>query len=324
VREDALITETRIAAQLPDNSIDYTAARIRTELNTQLQMRFARVMVKARVGMLLKSWTPSTVAGTSTYALPPRAMAAGFEALDVSDGTTRSGLTEVLPHQVYQYEGLATDRPQFFCVIGSSVRFYPTPNAAYTVRCQFYVRPSVLVEQQSLVSNVIGYVSSVDQALRQITLSANVSTVTDKVTGAGLSATYPIDVLRLDQAGPGTIEPSSSTYEITLLSATWTLGALNRIDVTAGFDMTEIKAGDVVRAFNQSEWPMIPHEYHPALAWAAAAKICRDRGMYSAAQALEADVRAALGDMADDIQPRVKSQSQALVPRAHMLRGRRF
>lgn len=322
MREDALLMEVRYAAQLPSSSTDYDDARIRLELNTQLQQRFARVLVKARVGMLLKTWSQTLAVGTRTYPLPPRAMSAGFECLDISDGTSYWPLTQIEPHQVHAYETASTDRPRFYCVVGSSMRFYPTPNQAYTVRTQFYVRPSVIVAQQSLVSNVVGYVSGVDQSLRQITLSANVSTVTDKLTSASLSATYPIDVLRLDQAGPGTIEPTSSSYEITLLSATWTLGALNRIDVAAGFDMTEVKIGDVVRAFNQSEWPMMPHEYHPALAAAAAAKICRDRGMYAASQALEADVSQALGDMADDIQPRVKSSAQTLVPRAHMLRGR--
>lgn len=320
MREDALIAEVRRAAQLPDSFADYTDAIIRTELNTQLQMRFARVMARARVGMLLKPFSQTLAVGTRTYPLPPRALAAGFECLDISDGTSYWPLTEILPHQVYQYEALTAERPAFYCVIGSSMRFYPSPNAAYTVRCQYYLRPSRIVEKQT--TPLIGHVAGVDATARTVFVTT-MATLIDKDTTLAVTTSTRLDIIRGSLAVSATVEGYDASYEVVIPSVGWEntfAGFL--ITLTGTQDMSEVREGDYIRAADQSEWPTMPHEYQPALAWAVAAKICRDRGMYSAAEALDADVARALGDMADDIQPRVKSSAQPLVPRAHMLRGR--
>lgn len=318
MREDALIAEVRRAAQLPDGFADYTDAIIRGELNTQQQMRFARVMVKARVGMLLKPFSTTLVVGTRTYPLPSRAMRAGFECLDISDGTSFWPLTEIQPHEVYQYETLSANRPEFYCVIGSSVRFYPSPSQAYTVRQQYYLRPSRIVEKQS--TPLVGVVEAIDLfAARTLTVST-IATTLDRDTGLAIASGKRIDVIR------GPVQPSlategfDSSYEVVGVGLSQTIAGTTLTLTNSTQEYSEVRVGDFVRAFDQSEWPTMPHEYQPALAWAVAAKICRDRGMYQAEQALAADVSLALGDMADDVQPRVKSSAQPLVPRAHMLR----
>lgn len=324
MREDALIAEVRRAAQLPDDFGDYTDAIIRTELNTQLQRRFARVMVKARVGMLLKRFSQTLTSGTATYPLPSRAMHAGAECLHVSLGTSSWPLEQIEASQVWQYENMATDRPRFYAMLGSSYRLYPTPNDAYTVLLQYYLRPSRIVEKQS--TPLIGQVLAFDQATRVATITTMASVI-DRDTGLAVTTTRRVDIVR--GAASNLLlstEGYDASYEVVAADLPWanttpgfaiTVGSATR-------DVSEIQPGDYVRAADQSEWPSIPHEYHPALCWAVAAKICRDRGMANTAQALEADVSAALSDLADDIQPRVKSSAQSLVPRAHMLRGGRF
>lgn len=325
MREDALIAEVRAAAQLPTDSHDYSAAVIRGELNTQLQMRFARVMVAARVGMMLKTQSQTLAVGTRTYPLPSRAMSAGFECLDISDGTSYWPLQQILPHQVHQYEGMSAGRPEFYCVVGSSVRFYPSPSQAYTVRTQYYLRPSRLVEKQATTTYglIVGANPSTNRELSVLTMASLV----DRDTSSPITTSRRIDIVRGSPNTEGSlnVEHSDASYEVVAVDLSW-------VDTTPGFvitlggtdDISEIRTGDYIRASRQSEWPTMPHEYHPALAWAAAAKICRDRGMYQAAQSLEGDVMRALGEMADDVQPRVKASSQPLVPRAHMLRGRWF
>lgn len=315
MREDTLITEVRMAAQLPATFADYTDARIRIELNTILQSRFAPMIADARVGSMLKRHSQTLTSGTATYPLPGRALAAGFEAIDANDGSTYWPMKEIQPSEVWKYETSTTGKPEFYAVVGSSYRLYPTPNDAYTVRCQYYLRPSNLVQFQTT-----GRVTSVDQSLRRITVDTSIASITDRVRAAAISNSYPIDVVRLDSAGPATVEPSNASYELTLVSATWTTVDTAIIGVDAGFDMTEVRAGDYVRAYNQSDWPSIPHEYHPALAALAAAKICRNRGMYNAAKELEASANEDIAVMRRAIAPRVKSEAQSLRPHAHMLR----
>lgn len=319
MREDALIAEVRRAAQLPDSFADYTDAIIRTELNTQLQQRFARIMVKARVGMMLKRYSQTLTSGTATYPLPSRAMHAGAECLSISLGTSSWPLEQIEAHQVWQYENMSTDRPRFYAMLGSSYRLYPTPNDAYTLRVQYYLRPSRIVEKQD--DSTIGQVSAVDQTARTLTVTTY-SSIVDKDTGTALSASRRIDLVR----GPplvviAAVQGYDASYEVVMPSATFSVVSTT-LTLAGTTDMSEVQVGDYVRVADQSEWPSIPHEYHPALCWSVAAKIARDRGMMNTAQALEADVVRALDELADDIQPRVKSSAQTLVPRAHMLRGR--
>lgn len=327
MREDALIAEVRRAAQLPDGFADYTDAIIRTELNTQLQRRFARVMVRARVGMLLKRYSQTLTSGTATYPLPGRAMHAGAECLSISLGTNSWPLEQIEAHQVWQYENMATDRPRFYAMLGSSYRLYPTPNDAYTVLLQYYLRPSRIVEKQSTAA--IGQILSVTGDENDSTLTLLVSSmasVVDRNTGLQITTSARVDIIRGNPENlAATYESSDASYEVVAVGLPWDNSGFDIVvGGLGGRDLSEIRIGDYVRAADQSEWPSIPHEYHPALAWAVAAKICRDRGMANTAQALEADVSAALSDLADDIQPRVKSSAQSLVPRAHMLRGGRF
>lgn len=323
MREDTLITEVRHAAQLPDGFADYPDARIRLELNSILQRVFAPELVAARCGMLLKRHLQSvTLAAGRTYPLPGRAMAAGFEALDITDGTTYWPIKQIEPHEAWSYETTTVGRPQFYTVVGSSVRFYPAPDATYTVRYQYYLRPSAIVEKQTLLyAGVISAISSTGL----ITIESLRTDVMDRVLAASISSTAaPIDVIRIQTYGNDLVEAFDSSYEVVFPSAGWTPGASNfDIQLTAAAlaqDISEMRVGDVVRAANQSEWPAMPHEYHPTLAMATAAKICRDRGMYNAATELDGTVRADLDRMRSAISPRVKSEAQRLRPAAHMLR----
>lgn len=320
MREDALITEVRYAAQLPDEAADYTDARIRTELNIVLQERFAPELVAARVGMLLKPFSQTLTAGTRTYPLPSRAMAAGFECLDITDGTSYWPLTQIAAHDAWKYETTTRGRPAFFTVVGSSIRLYPTPDIAYTLRSQYYLRPSRLVEKQT--TPLIGVVEAVDLFTARTLLVTTVASVTDRDTGVALVSGKRIDVIRGPEQAALATEGYDASYEVVAAGLSQSISGTTITLTSSLQDYSEVRAGDYVRAHDQSEWPTMPHEYHAILAKAAAARICRDRGMYNAAQALEEVVSSGLSSMKDAIQPRVKSQAQVLVPHAHMLRMR--
>ena len=323
MREDQLITEVRFNAQMPDSVTDYPDARIRVELNSALQKRFAPVLVAARCGMLLKRFDVTMVASTAVYAMPNRAMAAGFECLDLNDGTTYWALKQIEPSEAWKYETSTTGRPQYYTLNGSTMHFYPTPSAAYTLRCQYYLRPSLLVQKQTYT--IDGQIQSINTSARTITIAPDATFLYDRITAATVySNRPPIDVIRVDGYDySNALEHADSNYEAVMVSVDgYTIDASTKSTFTfpVGTDLTEVRVGDLVRVFNQSEWPMLPHEYHSSLAMAAAAKICKDRGMYNAASELDDVVRADLQRMQSAIEPRVKSEAKRLRPAAHMLR----
>lgn len=322
MREDALVTAVREAAQLPDDADDYTAAVIRRMATDVLQNEFAPALVAARAGIGLKRRPITLQASKSVYALPPRAMSAGLECLDITDGTSYWPLTEITPNQAWQYETSSTDRPRFYCVLATGIKLYPTPNQAYTLRTQFYSRPSIIVAKQ--LDDTYGIIDAINYSTRQITLAANYTLIFDQIDAGPISVQRPIDIISLDDTSFAAYETVGTTYDLSLFHAQWS-GSSVTITVAAGYDVSEVKVGDAVRAANQSEWPtMLPHEHHILLAHATAARICMERGMRATAEDLRARVSAGMPALKDGVQPRVKSSSQTIVPRAHMLRRGMF
>ena len=324
MREDELITEIREAAQLPTDFADYSDAVIRRTATNILQNDMAPALAAARVGIMLQRRDLSTVAGRAVVQLPPRSMAAGFECLDLTDGTSYWPLTEVLPNQAWQYEQSTRDRPRFYCVQSAGVKLFPTPDRVYSLRTQFYVRPSIIVEKQE--TDLVGLIDSVNYDTRQIAIASFVSAILNRLNGdAAISSQHPIDIISADDGAFGDYATIGTTYDYSLCHAEWSSsgGFSQTITLAAGPDIGMVKVGDMVRAFNQSEWPLMPHEHHILLVHATAAKICGDRGMANAAQEQSAKYLAGMSALKDGVQPRVKASAQALVPAAHMLRGRR-
>lgn len=321
MREDALIAALRRYAQLPDSDLDYTDEVLRLEMNDVLQAVFAPALFAARSGYLLKRFTFPTTAGTDVYPLPSRAMNGAVENVVCLDLSTNEqwGLEPIEANDAFKYVQTSQDKPRFFQAIGSSIRLFPTPNAAYTLRMQYYLRPPRLMQFQTT-----GAITDISSGVYTVA-----SWPTNRDTGATVAAATSFDIVRGGIATPTAATPNgANTYEVVAANVfpdTFSSGGLTMTFETslasASYaDVSEVRVGDFVRVADQTDWPTMPHEFHSALAHAAASRILAETGRLQMAQAQASIAQADIDRMKDVIQPRVKGTPPVLVPQAHMLR----
>jgi hypothetical protein len=175
--------------------------------------------------------------------------------------------------------------------------------SGWHLRQWYKIRPSKIVEKQT-----DGFIVLVNTSTREITVSG---VPVDRVTGGPIDDTTLIDV----------IAPNAS-HELHLVSSPISIfGAV--ITLPAGTDMSRISAGDYVRAEDQSEWPMLPQEFHRTLADAAAVVILSDVGTADKAAALAGKVGNDIERMVNLLEPRVQNLAAPFVPRYGAIRGTR-
>ncbi len=289
MRVDELVTAVRLAARIDDGDDDYTAARIRQELTDTLHTVFGGKVVAARSGYWLHRYEVD-IDGSTSYRLPHRAGAIeSVEILDAGDAA--------------------------YDVLGDRVQFDDdNPPSSGTLRVTYYVRPSLLVQEQTVD---VGRVTACDPDALTVTVAS--VPIVDRVAAASVVSGDIVDIIHKN----GWHELSLVGYAAnapTLVSSTFTF--------PAGTDLSAVEVGDKVRAADQTEWPCIQDEYHRALAEITAANILRARGQFQKAEAIMAMMIGSqvepgpLQRFADQIEPRVKAERQTCVPRVGVLRGR--
>lgn len=295
-----------MTGMIDDAHPDYTDARILLELNDTMHTMFERDVVNSRQGYWLKSYETPTVASRSMYRIPHRAAMGGLEKLEARpSGDAYERLVEVTPLQAQYYEGLSTDttpNPHWYTVQGDQVKLLPAAaDANTTLRFGYYVRPSRLVAQQvASPATPAGLISAVNTTARTLTVNA---IPLDRDTGIAIvSGTTRIDVIH-----------PSGWHELALVGATQTYSGTT-ITVGGTVDMSEIEAGDYVRAAEQTDWPALPLEFHRTLAFATAARIAKARGQYTKAESLFEEVKGDFERFKDMLQPRINNSPRVIVP----------
>lgn len=279
MRIDELITETRVKGRLSDTDTDYTAARIRQELTNALHTVFGHPIIQSKAGAWLKQYGQTTEAGRTRYRIPYRASAGIGESVELQDAAGN-----------YQ-------------ILGDQVVFDSAPSVT-TLRWTFYLRPSLLVEEQATA----GRVTAVSTALRTVTVA---SVPTNRVTTVAVASGDVVDIVH-----------PNGWHELSLFNTAATLTG-SVFTFPAGTDLTDIEVGDFVRAADQTDWPCIPDDFHETLAVVTAARISRSKGNLNRWQSLMKDAEADLERFADILQPRIKDAREVIVPRFGVLRGSR-
>jgi hypothetical protein len=282
MRIEQLIARTRATARIGDSNADYTDAIIRQELTDAQHSVFGALIVQAESGAWLKRYEVTTTAARARYRLPYRA-SAGV-----------AGSIEILG-SVGDYE-----------VEGDQLVFDSAPATGSTLRITYYLRPSLLVPQQTQ-----GRVASKDTANNSITLNAmpadqdvNSSTYQNQVATGHL-----IDVVH-----------NNGWHELSIVGATASVGGLV-ITFDSAVDITDVEVGDYVRFADQTDWACLPDDFHRVLADVTAARICRARGDMQKADAIDRQVGNSdpiTGDLKrfqDCLIPRVKDSYETCVPR---------
>lgn len=280
MRIDAMITAVRTGARLSDNDADYTAARLRQELTNTQHLVFGHPIVQAKSGAWLKQQSVTTESGRKRYRLPYRAC-------------TGVGESVTLGGAVAGYQ-----------IIGDQLVFDAAPAAGSTLEWTYYLRPSLLVEEQSA-----GRVTGKDQSALTVTVASG--PVVDRVTSASVTTGDKVDIVHAN----GWHELSLVGVEATVSGTTFTF--------PAGTDLTDVEVGDYVRAADQTDWPCIPDDFCECLCHMTGARILRSKGYETKAKALEAQAAADIARFADILQPRIKDTLLTIVPSVGIFGRRR-
>lgn len=287
------------AAQFPA----YPQLAILNELNNKLQTVFEDLVLKVRAGYWLKSLLYTAVANDSRYQVPDRAIGGVLEKVEVATISTGPfyKLDEVPAAIEQDYRQTSPGNPYVFTMQSDQVDVIPTPALGLFIKLSYYIRPSRLVPSQSDPNGTVrGLITAVDPNARTITVNAVPFDQSLTVPVAITSANQRIDVVR-----------ATGWHELQLVSAAQTLSG--SVFTVGGTDsMLDIKAGDFVRAADQTDWPCLPDDFHEVLANVAAAEILRQMARRDQARDRDEKNQSGLERFRSLITPRVKSEPKQI------------
>lgn len=317
MRTDEMLTAIRLSANIEDAADDWGDAAILLQASKAQTAMFERAVVNAREGYWRKRVIVSTASGTQKYRIPHRACVQGLERVEIADssGLYRE-LHEVTLRQAMEYDVPSgwVGRPQVCAVDGDGLRLYPCPDAVYTLRFHYYVRPARLTTQQASTlgsGTVRGLITAVNTTTRVIAVNVIPHDMLDVSPAAAItSGSQLIDVVK-----------PNGWYEPVLVGAAQTYSGLN-ITVGGSDDMSEIAVGDFVRSADQTDWPQLPVDFHESLCLATAARIARKRGHYQKAGALDSDLAGDASRFTSLIAPRIKDSAKRVIPTGGPIRRR--
>ncbi len=306
-----MLAAVRHAAGLPDNHPDYTDARVRVEINDTLQTVFARSVVNSRGGYWLHNEIQDLTADTNLYRIPVRALAGGLQRVEIRPTASDDfyALQEVHSYEAGNYDTESSATPFGYYLLADHIRLVPTPSSSNAdIRFWYYIRPPKLVQEQITSLVYDGTITNVNTTTRVCLMA---KTPLDRDTGSAITTSTTVDVVS-----------SEAGHDLHLIGATMdTVTTDTSVTFASGTDMTRIRVGDVVRAADQSDWPMLPQEFHRTLADAAAAVILAGGiGALEKAGGLTGKVANDIERLEDILRPRIKDNVKKLRPRFGELR----
>ena len=282
-----LVTAVRVTGALPSADPTYTPARVREELSNVLQTIFGKIVVASREGYWRKTRDYQVVADQQRYRLPHRAVAGTAETVEFFSGQAPIPMYRARPDYEFQGDQIVLDSP---------------PQGSYTLRVHYYLRPSMLVQEQDE-----GRVTAVDNVAKTVTVDALPD---NQVTAVPIASGDELDIVH-----------PNGWHEVTIVGeAAAIAGTVLTFGPTVDLSMVEV--GDCVRAADQTEWPALPVDFHRSLADACAVSILLSKGDMVKANAMSGKVNGDIERFTSLLDPRVKDFPQATVARYGVLRSR--
>jgi hypothetical protein len=247
---DALVTAMRKAGKLPPHDQAGTAAALLEKLNAEQRLYLTKLLQSVREQFRQATYDITTTAGTTRYAIPSRAVAAGIVSVARISGTSRTPLTFFDDSRVF-----TTNNPTAGdCYLeGNELVFFQDPGAL-TIRVIYNRRLSELV----LVASARA-ITAINTGTKTITIAAAPSTFTGRTT---------MDLVK------GT--PHFDTYGIDL--ACTAIGASGTSVIFANTLPTSLAVGDYVCVPGESPVCNAPWELHDVLVHKAAYAWLAERG----------------------------------------------
>ena len=192
----------------------------------------------------LKARTPfdqTTVSGTQTYLLPPRAIGGSVrDVLYSSNGTTFSPLSRLEPENTYSVTSGGT--PFGYAFDGNYVALYPSPPSGGTLRLPYFARPNRLV-----ATSAVGLISAINTGSGVVTLSASCPST--------FSTSETFDLVKGKQS-----------FETLALDLTASAVGASSVTFTPANLPSALAVGDYVCLSQESPIPQVPVELHGLLA----------------------------------------------------------
>lgn len=289
-----MLTQLRLNCLLEDGALDYTDAVLLRELSDALTTKFEDTIIGFRNGTWQQRYYEPVVSGTPTYRLGQQVTVLGKVEIGFGSATTTANLEAINFARLEKvdeghsdlfevaYTGLG--QPRAYVLRGNNLTLLPTPdNSGYTLRITYYRRAPKLFGSQNNVSGTDrGRVTAVDPVAKTITVNTMPFNQALAVPAA-ISGTATIDVIT-----------PSGWFDHSLSNVTATIAG-SVLTVTSPQSLRDVQVGDYVRVYGQSDWPMLPEDFHRCVVDVASTKILVQRGYQQKAANFAGDVTADLG-----------------------------
>jgi hypothetical protein len=281
-----MLAQLRLNCLLEDSAIDYPDAVLLRELSDGLVAKYQNLVLGMRSAYWQASYLNFTATGVARYRITQQVSvlskieiaSTDFNGVDNADF---SRLQKVDEGHADFYEGAFSGlgRPTAYALRGNDIFLFPTPDSTgYCLKVTFFRRPMRLYTSQNAQAGTDrGRVTAVDNTLRTITVNAipfDMSLATPSAAASGSR----FDIIRPS----GWYDPSLGDVQCTI--------AGNVLSVVSTQLTRNVQVGDYVRVYNQSDWPMLPEEFHRSVVDTATVKILVQRGYQQKASNFAADV----------------------------------
>jgi hypothetical protein len=295
-----MLTVLRRNCQLEDTAADYTDAVLLVELNDALTTSFERSVIDAKANYWITYQDYTLTAGQALYRLPQRNI--GLSKVELSGASPNSQgwcrLPETSEDHIDAFQGPLTSQgtPERYVLRSDRIWLFPTPSSSLTLRVWYYTGPSRLIPFNALTT---GQIASIDTTNRVLTLTA--AAIAYDTPGSTTPTTITTGTRLIDVVGQNVWHD----MQLVNVSATFTASGLT-VTLPVGTDMSYLQVGDWVRAADQSDYPMIPEDFHRTIVDIASVKILIQRDFQGKAsgyaQSANADMQRFALMIADRVQ----------------------
>lgn len=269
-----LVDSVKRRSLVPVSQTTFQDSDIIALANEELAITIVPDIQAVREDLFLTYKAYTTVANQTDYRTPERAIGSALKSIRYGADTNTMWELPRIPVNRNMDESL-TGLPVSFFLKGDYVSLRPIPTGSGRLEMWYYMRPSELVPTTEVAK--ITAISDLGS-----TLSLTVDT---DLTGV-LSTITPADFVN-------TTSPAIyKALDVTPVSVASGTIVVNESDVTANGSV-QIAVGDSIALAKTINTPMIPQEFHPVLAQAAACRLLEALGDLNKLQA----AMAKLGEM---------------------------
>lgn len=290
-----MLTQLRLNTLLENTAVDYPDDVLLRELSDSLTTKFQDMIVSFRNGTWQQQYYQPITTGVPNYRLRDQVTVLGKVEIGFGSAASSATLDQVDFVRLNKvdeghadlfegsYGGLG--QPRAYVTRSNNLTLLPTPdNASYVLRITYYRRPPRLYASQNSVSGTDrGRITAIDPNANTITVNTQPFDMSQAVPSA-ITSTKLLDIVKPS----GWFDHACSNFIGSISGNTISVVSPGTVPV----DLRQAQPGDYVRLYGQSDWPMLPEDFHRCLVDVCSAKILIQRGYQQKAANFAGDVTA--------------------------------